>query len=118
LLHKKSFFVAFLQSNLHHFSKILDFACAEQKQNQGFWNNGEGIILRDLQENKIPIFEREGWLYQPSLSKMGILLSRRSLSTWLEIKLWRGAHLTIALFMATHFISFIFSYGSLSILIS
>jgi len=26
-----------------------------------------------LQENKIPIFEREGWLCQPSLSKMGIL---------------------------------------------
>jgi len=34
-----------------------------------------------LQENKIPIFEREGWQSQPSLSKMGILLSRRSLST-------------------------------------
>jgi len=32
-----------------------------------------------LQENKIPIFEREGWQSQPSLSKMGILLSRRSL---------------------------------------
>jgi len=35
--------------------------------------------LGDLQENKILIFEREGWLCQPSLSKMGILLSRRSL---------------------------------------
>jgi len=33
-----------------------------------------------LQENKIPIFEREGWQSQPSLSKMGILLSRRSLN--------------------------------------
>jgi len=33
-----------------------------------------------LQENKIPIFEREGWLCQPSLSKIGILLIRRSLS--------------------------------------
>jgi len=35
--------------------------------------------FRDLQENKIPIFEREGWLCQPSLSKIGILLIRRSL---------------------------------------
>jgi len=34
-----------------------------------------------LQENKIPIFEREGWLCQPSLSKIGILLIRRSLIT-------------------------------------
>jgi len=32
-----------------------------------------------LQENKIPIFEREGWQSQPSLSKIGILLIRRSL---------------------------------------
>gem|GEM_PF-2778792 len=39
------------------------------------------ILVRDLQENKIPIFEREGWLYQPSLSKIGILLIRRSLKT-------------------------------------
>jgi len=33
-----------------------------------------------LQENKIPIFEREGWQSQPSLSKIGILLIRRSLT--------------------------------------
>jgi len=30
------------------------------------------ITLRDLRINKIPILEREGWLYQPSLSKIGI----------------------------------------------
>jgi len=36
-------------------------------------------ILRNLQENKTPIFEREGWQSQPSLSKIGILLIRRSL---------------------------------------
>jgi len=35
--------------------------------------------LGDLQENKIPIFEREGWQSQPSLSKIGILLIRKSL---------------------------------------
>jgi len=34
-----------------------------------------------LQENKIPIFEREGWQSQPSLSKIGILLIRRSLKS-------------------------------------
>jgi|GEM_PF-2096862 len=43
--------------------------------------NALRVLLRDLQENKIPIFEREGWLCQPSLSKMGILLIRRSLSS-------------------------------------
>gem|GEM_PF-3046794 len=37
------------------------------------------IAFRDLQENKIPIFEREGWQSQPSLSKIGILLIRKSL---------------------------------------
>jgi len=39
-----------------------------------------------LQENKIPSFEREGWLCQPSLSKLGILLIRRSLRSTYEIK--------------------------------
>jgi len=39
-----------------------------------------------LQENKIPIFEREGWQSQPSLSKIGILLIRRSLRSTYEIK--------------------------------
>jgi len=39
-----------------------------------------------LQENKIPIFEREGWLCQPSLSKIGILLIRSSLRTENEIR--------------------------------
>jgi len=38
------------------------------------------LVVRDFQENKIPIFEREVWLCQPSLSKIGILLIRRSLS--------------------------------------
>jgi|GEM_PF-4188134 len=40
-------------------------------------------VVGDLQENKIPIFEREGWQSQPSLSKIGILLIRRSLGTFL-----------------------------------
>gem|GEM_PF-5939573 len=40
-----------------------------------------GWDLRDLRINKIPIFEREGWLCQPSLSKIGILFSCKSLST-------------------------------------
>jgi len=43
------------------------------------------LVLRDLQENKIPIFEREGWLCQPSLSKIGILLIRRFLSSWISL---------------------------------
>jgi len=38
-------------------------------------------ILRDLRLNKIPIFEREGWQSQPSLSKIGILFSCKSLRT-------------------------------------
>jgi|GEM_PF-1466487 len=38
------------------------------------------VLLGDLQENKIPSFEREGWQSQPSLSKLGILLIRRSLA--------------------------------------
>jgi|GEM_PF-6483888 len=38
------------------------------------------VLLRDLRINKIPIFEREGWLCQPSLSKIGILFSCKSLS--------------------------------------
>ena len=37
--------------------------------------------LRELRINKIPIFEREGWLCQPSLSKIGILFSCKSLRT-------------------------------------
>jgi len=32
------------------------------------------LELRDLQENRIPIFERAGWRSQPALSKIGILL--------------------------------------------
>ena len=36
--------------------------------------------IRDLQENRVPIFKREGWLCQPSLLKMGTLLIRRSLN--------------------------------------
>jgi len=43
-------------------------------------------MLRDLPENKIPIFEREGWLCQPSLPKIGILLIRRSLRIADEMK--------------------------------
>gem|GEM_PF-2174356 len=35
--------------------------------------------LGDLRINKIPIFEREGWLCQPSLSKTGILFSCKPL---------------------------------------
>gem|GEM_PF-1309705 len=35
--------------------------------------------VRYLRINKIPIFEREGWLCQPSLSKIGILFSCKSL---------------------------------------
>gem|GEM_PF-1584928 len=38
------------------------------------------LVLMDLPENKIPMFEREGWQNQPSLSNIGILLIRRSLS--------------------------------------
>jgi len=37
-------------------------------------------VLRDLRINKIPIFEREGWQSQPSLSKIGISFSCKSLS--------------------------------------
>jgi len=40
-----------------------------------------------LQENKIPIFEREGWLCQPSLSKIGILLIRSSLTFLTALKM-------------------------------
>gem|GEM_PF-1305918 len=40
-------------------------------------------MLRDLRINKIPIFEREGWLCQPSLSKIGILFSCKSLRCFL-----------------------------------
>jgi|GEM_PF-2241568 len=32
-------------------------------------------VLRDLRINKNPIFEREGWQSQPSLSKIGFLFS-------------------------------------------
>jgi len=39
--------------------------------------------LRDLRINKIPIFEREGWQRQPSLSKIGILFSCKSLGALL-----------------------------------
>jgi|GEM_PF-2105508 len=42
-------------------------------------NTDSVVQVRDLRINKIPIFEREGWLCQPSLSKIGILLIRRSL---------------------------------------
>jgi len=35
--------------------------------------------MRQLTQNKIPIFWRGGWLSQPPLQKMGILLTRRSL---------------------------------------
>jgi len=35
---------------LRHFSKTLDFACASRKQNQGFWKNGEQVILSNLLE--------------------------------------------------------------------
>jgi|GEM_PF-7041394 len=38
------------------------------------------VKFTELQENKIPIFEREGWQSQPSLSKMGILFSCNSLT--------------------------------------
>jgi len=31
------------QQYLRHFSKTLDFACAERRQNQGFWKNGEHV---------------------------------------------------------------------------
>jgi len=37
-------------------------------------------FLRDLRIYKIPIFEREGWLCQPSLSKIGILFSCKFLN--------------------------------------
>jgi len=37
-------------------------------------------MFRDLRINKIPIFEREGWQSQPSLSKIGILFSCKSLT--------------------------------------
>jgi len=51
-------------------------------QNQGF----SIFLLRDLRLNKIPIFEREGWQSQPSLSKMGIFLLRNLLRITYEIK--------------------------------
>jgi len=38
-------------------------------------------VFKDLRINKIPIFEREGWLCQPSLSKIGISFSCKSLMT-------------------------------------
>jgi len=42
--------------------------------------------LRDLRINRIPSFEREGWQSQPSLSKLGILFSCKSLRITYEIK--------------------------------
>jgi len=42
-------------------------------------NPSYGGLVGDLRINKIPIFEREGWLCQPSLSKIGILFSCKSL---------------------------------------
>jgi len=52
----------------------------------------DGCVVRDLRINKIPIFEREGWQSQPSLSKIGILFSCKSqngqpLSIWLPVLL-------------------------------
>jgi|GEM_PF-6680946 len=47
-----------------------------------FYSNGQefwALLIRDLRINKIPSFEREGWLCQPSLSKLGILFSCKSL---------------------------------------
>jgi len=39
------------------------------------------LLIRDLRINKIPIFEREGWQRQPSLSKIEILFFFKSLNT-------------------------------------
>jgi len=44
-----------------------------------------GLFLGDLRINKIPIFEREGWQSQPSLSKIGILFSCKSLGKYRAI---------------------------------